>query len=166
MLGSGGMNKKQIEVRLEELEKKLEDYEQKNTAPMPKAVNAEDVLKYFLADKQNTAQMFNALIEQVKTLRETVNETAYEGQDDYKEQTPEVVLSSIDTKIINFIQTQPQGMACADDVRKYMNYKKNNAACARLRNLEKAGLLARYQMGHKVYYAGKATMQLIVSPPQ
>ena len=166
------MNKKQMNKRLEyrlgELERQLEDYKQKTSAPVSSKISADDILRYFIADKQNTNVLINALAEQIKSLRDIVNETTIDasGQDDYREQLPEVVLSGVDTKILNFIQTQPQGMSCADDVRKHMGYKGNNAACARLRNLEKLGLLVRHQIGHKVYYTGKATMQLIVSPPQ
>lgn len=162
------MNKKQMEVKLQELESRLEEYRQRNMAALPSRVNADDILRYFIADKQNTNALINAMTEQVKALRESVSETALDAQaqEEYREQLPEIALSATDTKILNFIQTRPQGMACADDVRMHMQYKGNNAACARLRSLEKAGLLARHQMGHRVYYAGKATMQLIVSPPQ
>lgn len=161
------MNKKQMEVRLEALARELETYKQSSSASIPTKISAEEILRYFIADKQNTNALINAITQEVKSLRESVNETSFAGpaQGEYGE-APQIALSGVDTKILNFIQTQPQGMACADDVRKYMNYKGKNAACARLRILERAGLLTRYQMGHKVYYTGKATMQLIVSPPQ
>jgi predicted transcriptional regulator of viral defense system len=80
-----------------------------------------------------------------------------------------VPLSDIDAKIINFVQVQHNGMVCADEVREFMGYKGNNAACARLNKLYKDGLLDRFQLGHKVYYkfdAGKTTNTLIISPPQ
>jgi len=60
-------------------------------------------------------------------------------------------------------------MACAEDIKREMNYRGRNAASARLNRLHKQGLLDRYQLGHKVYYkydAGKTTNTLIVSPPQ
>jgi hypothetical protein len=76
-------------------------------------------------------------------------------------------VSGLDAKIMQIIQIS--GMACADDIKKQMNYNGRNAASARLNKLHKLGLLERYQLGHKVYYkydAGKTTNTLIVSPPQ
>ncbi len=79
----------------------------------------------------------------------------------------EIPLSGLDVKIINFAQVK--GMVCAEEVRDFMGYRGNNAACARLNKLHKEGLLERFQLGHKVYYkfdAGKTTNTLIISPPQ
>ncbi len=88
--------------------------------------------------------------------------------DNVSEQPREVPLSELDAKILQIIQIK--GMACADDIKKEMNYKGRNAASARLNNLRRQGLIERYQLGHKVYYkfsASKATKEtLIVSPPQ
>ena len=35
-----------------------------------------------------------------------------------------------------------------------------------MNRLRMMGLLETHRLGHKMYYAGKATMKLIVSPPQ
>lgn len=78
-------------------------------------------------------------------------------------------ISGLDAQILQIIQRSGSEMACADDIKKQMNYKGRNAASARLNRLHSMGLLERYQLGHKVYYkfdAGKTTNTLIVSPPQ
>ncbi len=80
----------------------------------------------------------------------------------------EVDLSPIDVKIIQFIQTK-DGMACADEVKEYMNYRGRNAACTRLNRLCRDGILERHRMGRKVYYkydAGKTTEIRILAPLQ
>jgi FKBP-type peptidyl-prolyl cis-trans isomerase len=165
------MNKKQMETKLQELERELE--KQKSTPPaLPSDISAADVVKYFIADREATNQLFRAMAEQVKGLREAVNEAAMESQsqEEYATAEPkEIPLSAVDAKIIEFIQTRPKGMASAEDVRVFMHYKGKNAACARLTMLYRMNVLERMQLGHKVYYkfdAGKATIQLIVSPPQ
>ena len=166
------MNKKQMETKLQELERELEKQRSVPAALPPSDVSAADVLKYFIAKEESTNAMFRNIAEQVRSLREQVNESMMEtqGQDDYAPIEPrEIPISSRDAKIIEFIQTRPKGMASADEVKVYMHYKGNNAACARLMGLYKQGVLERLQLGHKVYYkfdAGKATIQLIVSPPQ
>ena len=79
----------------------------------------------------------------------------------------EVPISWLDAEILKNVQVL--GMACADDIKKRMNYKGRNAASVRLNRLYRQGVLDRYQLGRKVYYkydAGKASDTLIVSPPQ
>lgn len=164
------MNKKQMETRLQELERELE--KQKSTTPaLPSDISAAEVVKYFIADREATNARFRAMIEEVKALREAVNQTAAETQnrEEYAAEPREIPISTTDAKIIEFIQTRPKGMVSSDDVREFMHYKGKNAACARLTMLYKMNVLERLQLGHRVYYkfdAGKATIQLIVSPPQ
>ncbi len=64
--------------------------------------------------------------------------------------TKVVPISEIDKRILQSIQRLD--LACADDIKKAMNYKGRNAASARLKRLEKDQLIARYQLGRKVYY--------------
>ncbi len=82
------------------------------------------------------------------------------------ERIKEMPVSELDKRILQFIQIHD--MACADDLKTAMKYKGRNAASAHLNRLHKAGLIERYQLGHKVYYKfdpGKAASTLIVSPP-
>ncbi len=166
------MNKKEMEGKLDALEKELEAYKRASAVPVPQKNEYNEVLHVLMTDKENTNQVLRSLTEQVKVLREAVSTTMLTaGPAEVYGQEPgrEVAISAVDASIVEFLQTQPKGMASADDVRNFMHYRGKNAACARLNNLYKRGVLERFQLGHKVYYkfdAGKATIQLIVSPPQ
>ncbi len=87
-------------------------------------------------------------------------------QPDVTTRIKEMPVSELDKRILQFIQIHD--MACADDLKTAMKYKGRNAASAHLNRLHKAGLIERYQLGHKVYYKfdpGKTANTLIVSPP-
>ena len=166
------MNKKEMEEKLDALERELEAYRRATAMPVPQKSEYNEVLRVLMTDKENTKQVLRSLTEQVKMLREAVSTTMLTaGPADEYAQEPgrEVAISAVDASIVEFLQTRPKSMASADDVRDFMHYRGKNAACARLNNLYKRGVLERLQLGHKVYYkfdAGKATIQLIVSPPQ
>ena len=125
-----------------------------------------------MEERERTNKLLVGLIEKVVQLERKLNSevaapvlpsTASGGR------MEEIRLSSVDAKIIDFIETSEREMVCADQIKELMNYKGRNAACARLNAMCKIGLLRKDQMGHKVYYrfdAGKATKALIISPPQ
>ncbi len=166
---SGVMDKKQMEIELQELKKQVVELLQRNNTAIPSNLSAEGWYRYLGEQREKTNLILSSLSERMKMLEESVADMALGAgeQDAYEVQRDEPAeLSEVDVKILNFIQTQPQGMACASDVRKYMGYRGNNAACARMNRLRMMGLLETHRLGHKVYYAGKATMKLIVSPPQ
>ncbi len=134
------------------------------------AADPKTILNYMILQKERTDKILMGLSEQLKRLEEDLRPVEdmepgmYEG-----EQKGEIGLSDVDVKIVNFMQTKHNEMACADDISKFMNYKGKNAACARLKRLEMVGMVKRLQLGHTVYYkidAGKTTKTLIVSPPQ
>ncbi len=163
------MDKKHMETELDELKKQVSELLQRNNADVPSNLSVEGWYRYLGEQREKTNMILAALGERMKVLEESVAEMATGGgqAEEFDPQRDEQVeLSAVDVKILNFVQTQPQGMACAEDVRKYMGYKGNNAACARMNRLRIMGLLATHRLGHKVYYAGKATMKLIVTPPQ
>jgi len=176
MKGCGGnqewsdqMNKKQMEIKLQELQQQVNELINRNNSEMPQNLGAEGWLRYLAEQRDKTNAILASVVEQMRVLQDTVAEMAgaERAAEEYDAQREETLdLSPADVKILNFIQTQPQGMACADDVRKYMGYRGNNAACARMNRLRMMGLLETHRLGHRVYYAGKATMKLIVSPPQ
>lgn len=158
-----------MEIELQELKKQVVELLQRNNAAVPSDMSAEGWYRYLAEQREKTNMILTALTDRMKVLEESVADMAMgegqqEGYDLPREENAE--LSPTDVKILNFVQTQPQGMACADDVRKYMGYRGNNAACARMNRLRIMGLLETHRLGHKMYYAGKATMKLIVSPPQ
>lgn len=134
------------------------------------------LLRYMIDENKKTTMVLNSIANAISKLEEELSDDSYEDQQPMQYQQPksmekakEVMLSGTDAKIIQFLQLSPNSMACANDLKKYMNYKGNNAASSRLNRLYKLGMVERYQLGHKVYYkydAGKATNTLIVSPPQ
>ncbi|MGB9732451.1 MAG: hypothetical protein ACP5P2_00070 [Candidatus Micrarchaeia archaeon] len=155
------MDKKEIEEELERLKKEVSKLSSGEKYPE----DAGELIKYMIAERERTNRILASITEKIKELTERLNEI--EEVPASEEKLKEIPLSETDARIIEFVQTK--GMACADDVKNFMNYKGRNAACARLNKLYMMGLLVRYQLGHKVYYkfdAGKATNTLIVSPPQ
>ena len=130
------MNKKQMETKLQELQQQVDELLKRNNADMPQNQSAEGWLRYFAEQRDKTNMILASVIEQVKALQETVTDMTLGGgeSEPYGVQSEEFAeLSPADVKILNFIQTQPQQMACAEDVRKYMGYRGNNAACARMK---------------------------------
>jgi Zn-dependent metalloprotease len=134
------------------------------------------LLKYMIDENKKTTLVLRQMLDKINSLEAELNEPLTEDEV-IEEKRPEaaekgmkqLAVSSIDAKIIQFIQLSEHSMACAEDIRKGMGYKGKNAACARLNKLYKMGLIERFQLGHKVYYkydAGKATNLLIISPPQ
>ena len=173
MRGEDGMDNKQMEEEIAALKKRIEEFKNREAAPLPaNANNADAIWKYLTEEREKTNALLREVANKVRQLEGSVaamGEAEKNAEDRAFANSNEIPLSYVDAQIIDFVQTRKDGMACADEVRKYMNYKGNNAACARLSALHKLGLLERFQMGHKVYYrfdAGKATNTLIVSPPQ
>jgi hypothetical protein len=162
------MDNKQVEKEIEELRRELKVVSEKNHEEIPENAGLSTLIKYLVDERGKTNRILENVTLKLKQLEDEISALELSGQqDDYAPQNSrEVPLSGVDAKLINFVQTK--GMACAEEVRAFMNYKGNNAACARLNNLHRLGLLDRLQLGHKVYYkydAGKAINTLIVSPP-
>ncbi len=156
----------QLEKELQSLKGELDQLiSKKETIPPESTVPT--LIKYMIEERERTNSLLTSITGKIGKLEKEIerlyDEPAYkEGQ-----YSMEVPLSSLDAKILDFVQTH--GMICADDLMKAMNYKGRNAACARMNKLYREGLLERYQLGHKVFYkfdAGKTTNTLIISPPQ
>ena len=157
------VDKKEIEEELERLKKEMSRLNSGDANASH--YDAQELISYLVAERERTNKILAGLTERINELAERVEEL--DAGPEIMEGAKEVPLSDTDVKVIEFVQTK--GMACADDVKVFMNYRGRNAACARLNKLYMMGLLDRYQLGHKVYYkydAGKATNALIVSPPQ
>ena len=165
----------QIEKEIRHLREEIQNLAtRKNT--IEQVAESESVpsslIKYMTEERERTNKLLASIMEKVNALQKELD-TLYGGEaqeQQYAEQlqdSREIPLSELDTKILNFVQLK--GMVCADDVRTFMKYNGRNAACARLNKLHKDGLVDRIQLGHKVYYkydAGKTTNTLIISPPQ
>ena len=167
------MNKKEMEKEIEALKKEVKDVQQKDTSEMPPSTaSMETVIKYLVDEREKTNRILGSITERIRDLEGAIANMSLSEQSRVNEalaSSKEIPISDVDAKVVEFVQTNNKGMACANDVRKFMNYRGDNAACARLNKLYKMGVLERYQLGHKVYYkydAGNATKTLIVSPPQ
>ena len=131
------------------------------------------LLKYMIDENKRTTMLLGSISEMLARVEDTVSEPVEEVQEHTEPMASDAVkelpVSEVDAKILQAIQLSPNSMACADDIKRRMNYHGRNAASARLNKLYKLGAIERLQLGHKVYYkydAGKATNLLIVSPPQ
>jgi hypothetical protein len=131
------------------------------------------IVKYMFDENRKNTLLLKNILESIARLETELRDAYYEEVAEPEEKQTnvkgikEIPVSGLDAQIIQAVQIM--GMACADDIKKRMNYKGRNAASTRLNKLYKIGLLQRYQLGRKVYYkydAGKATDTLIVSPPQ
>ncbi len=131
------------------------------------------LLKYIVNENKKTTLLLEGISRSLARLEDGLHDQYYEDEAASPEEgvatraAKEVPVSSLDAEIIKCIQIK--GMACADDIKKAMNYKGRNAASMHLNRLYKMGIIERYQLGRKVYYkydAGKAADTLIVSPPQ
>ncbi|MDE1762294.1 MAG: hypothetical protein KGH59_02530 [Candidatus Micrarchaeota archaeon] len=130
------------------------------------------IVKYLFEEREKTNKTLRAISERLRKLEEDLS-TMDESEPQEMEFAPEmpskkqIPLSRLDAQILTIAQQKE--LVCADDIKTDMNYKGRNAACARLNRLYRAGLLDRFQLGHKVYFkydAGKTTNTLIISPPQ
>lgn len=125
------------------------------------------LVRYMMDENRKTTMVLKNISDSLAKIDYDLNANYSEETNPVQEAAKELPISELDKTILQHIQIA--GMACADDIKKNMNYKGRNAASARLNRLHKQGLLERYQLGHKVYYkydAGKAAKTLIVSPPQ
>ena len=172
---------KQIKEELLRLQVELRELQTEDIAVKEerKQISDDDIVamfKYLMEERQKTNSMLEDLTSKIKQMQQAEaeqlksmngNDAQAPRQQGEFRQISEIAISEIDSKIINFVQTND--MVSADDVKEFMGYRGTNAACTRLNRLHKAGLLERFQLGHKVYYrldAGKATNTMIISPPQ
>ena len=137
--------------------------------------DAMSLMKFLVEAHIETAKAIKELNARLARFETSFNNLEYEenGPSDatspqqQERQIKEIPVSDLDKRIIQTIQVL--GYACADDIKRELNYKGRNAASQRLNKLFKMGILERHQLGRKVYYkfdAGKTTNTLIVSPPQ
>ncbi len=171
---------KHLEQELRRIEKELVELRSTQGKPVENDVkegdhlSADALMRYLMDQRDKSDRLLdtvNKLTAQVKNISTQMDGELSEEEE--LEQTTvsglEVAISALDKKILDFVQSSPHSMACADDVRALLGYKGRNAACTRLMKLAKMRLLERIQLGHKVYYkfdAGKATNTLIISPQQ
>ncbi|MGC8710353.1 MAG: hypothetical protein ACP5RF_01960 [Candidatus Micrarchaeia archaeon] len=166
------MQKKEIEEELESIKKEVAKLTGSGYTQYAESEDLPSLVKYMIKEREKTNRILASVTDRIRELAARLNEiedkeSAAEATFPHENARKEVPLSETDVKIVEYVQSK--GLACADDIKTFMNYTGRNAACARLNRLHMIGLLDRYQLGHKVYYkfdAGKTTNTLIVSPPQ
>lgn len=164
---------KQIEEELSKIKEKIDEIRELTNKKYDAKGSTDviEIVKLMMDERERTISKalgsISARVGQIETMvrEERANKDVQQG---YKGKYEELPLSNLERSIVEFVQQRPNGLACADDIMNLMGYKGRNAACARLKKLETAGILNCIRLGHKVYYrfdAGKATT-LIISPPQ
>jgi superfamily II RNA helicase len=168
------LRKDQIEDELTEIKERIKALSERGER-VPDESSSPGIVDYtkLVEERERTNKLLVGLIDKVAQLERKINSeyevSAGQSQAANGGRIEEIRLSSVDAKIVNFIETSEREMVCADQIKELMHYRGRNAACARLNAMCKAGLLRKDQLGHKVYYrfdAGKATKALIISPPQ
>ena len=165
------LSKDQILEEISKLHSEIKEISERKMERIPTDDSQSSTLIRFLLEERDRTNRIEralaSLAEQVRKLAEIDDHGQYSqmpmgGQ-------AEVMVSTLDGRILDFIKGKQNEMICADDLKEFMNYKGRNAACSRLKKLENMGFLYKFQLGHKVYYkydAGKTTNALIISPPQ
>jgi hypothetical protein len=170
-------SKKEIEKELQGIKEQIYTLNSKNASMkglLDAKAKAEEtgsnmmaLVRYLTDENRKTTMLLQSMTDTMMKIEYDLNAGSEESKEPMRDAAKELPISGLDAKMIQIIQIA--GMACADDIKRQMNYKGRNAASARLNRLYKQGLLERYQLGHKVYYkydVGKAAKTLIVSPPQ
>ena len=176
-------SKKELENALVEIKRKLttlNETQKKERELLTEKEKADEtssnlfsLLKSMIDENKKTTLLLKGISETMARLENGLHDQYYEDEAAEAEEAVavrsarEIPVSQLDAEILKTIQIR--GLACADDIKKAMNYKGRNAASMRLNRLYRMNLIERYQLGRKVYYkydAGRAAGTLIVSPPQ
>lgn len=156
--------KNQIEEELLRLQAEVKALSEKGSKAPDESTSS--LIRYLIEERERTNRAIAGITSKLVELEKVLTEKG-EMHHEYIQPYEELPVSNLDATILDFVKGR--GMACADDIKALKNYKGRNAACSRLKKLEKEGFLEKFQLGHKVYYryyAGKTTKTLIVSPPQ
>lgn len=160
------IRKDQIEDEISRLKEEIKALSEKGTkVPDDSSTSMSSVIRYFIDEREKTNRALANITAKVVELEHMIDKDIQVRE--VAELNSEIPISALDANILDFVKMR--GLACADDVRALMHYKGRNAACSRLKKLEKEGFLQKFQLGHRVYYrvdAGKTTKTLITSPPQ
>jgi hypothetical protein len=157
------LRKDQIEDELSRIKQEMKVLSEKGSRVPDDSTSS--LIRYLIEEREKTNRAIGNLMGKIVDIEKAMNEREVIAPEYV--QGYEIPLSTLDANLLDFIKRS--SMVCADDVKSFMNYKGRNAACSRLKKLEKDGFLEKFQLGHKVYYrydAGKTTKTLIISPPQ
>ncbi len=175
LMGDMHLLKKELST-LKNKEAEMEAFIKEQSKTDETSSNLLTLLKYMIDENKATRQLLKHIADSVERLEMDMGDLEYQSdelvvaeQQQPAAAKPILGLSEKERKIIQFIQGRKDEIACADDVKAFMNYRGRSGVCTRLKKFEMMGLLKRIQIGKRVYYkydAGKATDVLIVSPPQ
>ena len=117
------MDNKQIVEEIESLKKSLSAIGEKGQAQLPANADLSVVMKYLMETRERTNKLMEEMMQRIRMLEDELSamELGQSQENLGITANREIGLSSVDAKIIDFIQTRPDGLACADDVRIYMS---------------------------------------------
>ncbi|MBI4399120.1 winged helix-turn-helix transcriptional regulator [Candidatus Micrarchaeota archaeon] len=102
-----------------------------------------------LSERENSNRILKNIYTKLEALEARISRVEENLPGRNRPKAP-VILPDVDKEILAFIKQR--GMACAEDVKKSLNYKGKNAASARLNKLFEQGVLEKKQAGRTVYY--------------
>jgi len=102
-----------------------------------------ELLYKLLEERENTNRILKNILAKLETLERS-------GSPSIPSPLEAPLLPSIDEDILGFVKSE--GRATAEDVRRKFNYKGKNAASARLNRLFEMNLVAKRQVGKKVFF--------------
>ncbi|MFH1106433.1 MAG: hypothetical protein V1787_00905 [Candidatus Micrarchaeota archaeon] len=95
----------------------------------------------------------NAKLDRLLALESRI--AALEGSMQAASARPQDLLPEIDSEMLAFVRKR--GKACAEEVQQHFHYRGTNAASSRLNRMAREGMLAKAQVGRKVYFIAEKT---------
>ncbi len=105
-----------------------------------------EIMYRLLEERENTNRLLKNILQKLEAL-----EARGVSTEEVREEVP--LLPKIDQDILAFVKES--GQVTAEEVRKRFKYKGKNAASSRLNRLSKQSLLAKKQVGKKVFFFPK-----------
>jgi len=98
-----------------------------------------------LRERESTNLILKNLLQRIEKLEEKIIELE-------SKRLRKVELSDTDKAILSYIKMKENREVTAKEIQKIFNYRKRNAACARLSRLSDLGYLERKKVSKEVYY--------------
>ncbi len=141
-----------VSPKFNELSLDLNEVMAKSSDPVLIAV----LLFKLVEERQKTNQILERLYDKVDSILKKIDSNTsfsqHEGASQQRE-LPELVLPEQDQLILHLVREK--GQVTAEEIRKDLGYKGNNAASQRLNKLYKEGYLKKIQAGRKVMFLAK-----------
>lgn len=111
-----------------------------------------EIMYKLLEERENTNRILKNILSKLESLEASGSIPKEEGKAIRKE-AESIMLPKIDEQILEFVKNN--GKTTAENVRVRFKYKGKNAASARLNKLVGLNLLAKKQVGKRVYFFSK-----------